>query len=399
MAATGIFLNYRRFGSGNPIRWLILGGALLIGAIMIGTTIMADNFRERALNSATRELENTVLLLARHFDQQLADFVAVQKDIAVQVRLAGIASPAGFKAQMSTFEAHEALKDRVGGDSDVAAVHIFDSDGMLVNSSESWPTPDIEITDRTYFKAAKSGTATAPVSIELVRGRFSKDWATVIAYRITATNGEFLGLVTRAIKPTSFESFFESLALGDAASISIFHSDGTLLGRYPHVQAMIGLNFKNAPVHQQILSKSGRGTMRMISPIDGLSRLASARVLTDFPIGIIATTTVSAALADWREQLSYMIAAAGLSVLVIAGMLFFVVRKLSQQHQMEKQRLDTAVNNIPQGLVVYDKAARITVCNQRYIEMFGLSPDVAKPGHTMQDLIAPESDRIFRRRY
>jgi diguanylate cyclase (GGDEF)-like protein/PAS domain S-box-containing protein len=388
MAATGIFLNYRRFGSGNPIRWLILGGALLIGAIMIGTTIMADNFRERALNSATRELENTVLLLARHFDQQLADFVAVQKDIAVQVRLAGIASPAGFKAQMSTFEAHEALKDRVGGDSDVAAVHIFDSDGMLVNSSESWPTPDIEITDRTYFKAAKSGTATAPVSIELVRGRFSKDWATVIAYRITATNGEFLGLVTRAIKPTSFESFFESLALGDAASISIFHSDGTLLGRYPHVQAMIGLNFKNAPVHQQILSKSGRGTMRMISPIDGLSRLASARVLTDFPIGIIATTTVSAALADWREQLSYMIAAAGLSVLVIAGMLFFVVRKLSQQHQMEKQRLDTAVNNIPQGLVVYDKAARITVCNQRYIEMFGLSPEVAKPGHTMQDLIA-----------
>jgi diguanylate cyclase (GGDEF)-like protein/PAS domain S-box-containing protein len=69
-------------------------------------------------------------------------------------------------------------------------------------------------------------------------------------------------------------------------------------------------------------------------------------------------------------------------------MLFFVVRKLSQQHQMEKQRLDTAVNNIPQGLVVYDKSARIMVCNDRYIEMFGLSPEVARPGHSMQDLIA-----------
>ena len=110
---------------------------------------------------------------------------------------------------------------------------------------------------------------------------------------------------------------------------------------------------------------------------------------------IIATTTVSAALADWREQTRFLIGMGGLSVLVIAVMLFLVVRKLSQQHRasqqrltLEKQRLDTAVNNIPQGLVLYDSSARIIVCNQRYIEMFGLSPDVVKPGCTMQRLIA-----------
>ena len=388
MKATAILSFVRRFVSGNPIRWLVLGGALLIAAITIGTAIMAANFRERALNSAERELENTVLLLARHFDQQLTDFIAVQKDIAAQIRSASTTSPADFKAQMSGLETHEALKDKVGAHSDAAGLNVFDSEGMLINSSENWPPPDIKIADRAYFKTAKSGTAATPVSIELVRGRLSKDWATIIAYRITGENGAFLGLVTRAIPPANFEKFFESLALGDGASISIHHRDGTLLARYPHVQAMIGLNFKNAPVHQRILSKSDHGTTRIISAIDGLSRLASARALTDFPIGIIATTTVSAALADWREQLGYMIAAAGLSVLVIASLLFLVVRKLSQQHQMEKERLDTAVDNIPQGLVVYDKAARITVCNKRYIEMFGLSPEVAKPGLSMQGLIA-----------
>ncbi|MVT66888.1 EAL domain-containing protein [Bradyrhizobium pachyrhizi] len=54
----------------------------------------------------------------------------------------------------------------------------------------------------------------------------------------------------------------------------------------------------------------------------------------------------------------------------------------------ERHNLVTAVNNIPQGLVLYDASARIIICNRPYIEMFGLSPDVAKPGCTMRRLIA-----------
>jgi len=54
----------------------------------------------------------------------------------------------------------------------------------------------------------------------------------------------------------------------------------------------------------------------------------------------------------------------------------------------EQRHLSIAVNNIPQGLVLYDASARIIICNQRYIEMFGLSPEVVKQGCTMQRLIS-----------
>jgi len=223
--------------------------------------------------------------------------------------------------------------------------------------------------------------------VELVQSRFSGDWAIVFAHRVNGPRGEFFGVVTRATTPASFEQFFASLALGESAAISMYHRDGTLLARYPHIDAMIGKNFATGQMHRQILSRSNHGTMRLSSPLDGLDRLASVRTLAGFPVSIIATTTVAAALADWREQTRSLVVVAGFSVLVIAVMLFFVVRKLSQQHQLEKQRLDTAVNNIPQGLVVYDALARVTVCNRRYIEMFGLSPDVAKPGCTMQGVL------------
>ena len=66
---------------------------LLIAAIAIGATIMAGNFRDRALDNSKRELENTVLLLSRHFDQQLEDFGAVQNDLIAYMRSTGVDSP------------------------------------------------------------------------------------------------------------------------------------------------------------------------------------------------------------------------------------------------------------------------------------------------------------------
>jgi diguanylate cyclase (GGDEF)-like protein/PAS domain S-box-containing protein len=380
-------LNIKALVRGNPIRWLIVGGAVLVAGIVVGTAMMVGVFRERALHSAERELDNTVLLLARHFDQQLDDFVSIQREIATQPQLVQLASPAAFRSLMSTREMHDILQAKGSGHADVAGVNVFDADGKLINSSERWPVPDLSIADREFFRSFKSGGTAMPVLIELVRGRFIGGWATVIAHKVRGKNGEFLGVVTRAITPASFEQFFASLALGDSAAISMYHRDGTLLARYPHVQEMIGQNFEASPVHQQLLVHSEHGTMRLTSPIDGMDRLAAARNLNDFPISIIATTTVAAALADWREQTRFLIAVAALFVLLIAGLLFLVVRKLSQQHRLEKQRLDTAVNNIPQGLVVYDNTAHVTVCNHRYIEMFGLSAEVVKPGCTMQDLI------------
>jgi len=50
-------------------------------------------------------------------------------------------------------------------------------------------------------------------------------------------------------------------------------------------------------------------------------------------------------------------------------------------------RFDIAINNMTQGLLLYDSAERLIVCNQRYIDMYGLSPDVVKPGLSFRDLI------------
>ena len=171
---------------------------------------------------------------------------------------------------MATLEWHEVLRARSEGYSDVAGVNLFDSKGVLINSSDTWPVPDVKVADRAYFKAFKSGAAVTPVLIELVQSRFTSGWATVIAHKVTGPKGEFLGIVTRATSPAGIEKYFASLALGEGGAISMYHRDGTLLARYPHVEAMIGKNFAGDQVHRQILSRSDHGTMRLTSPLAAL---------------------------------------------------------------------------------------------------------------------------------
>ncbi len=56
--------------------------------------------------------------------------------------------------------------------------------------------------------------------------------------------------------------------------------------------------------------------------------------------------------------------------------------------------LDTVLNNMSQGVLMFDAEARLVFCNQRYIEMYGLSAEVATPGCALRDLLdAPQGGR------
>jgi diguanylate cyclase (GGDEF)-like protein/PAS domain S-box-containing protein len=383
----------------DPIRLLIACGIFLIAAIAAGAAVMINNTRDRALESTVRELENTVLLLARHFDQQLDDFVTVQNDFVAQVRLAGTSSPDDFKREMATYQMHSKIVAKVSGSSDVAAVGVYDADGTLINSSESWPVPSVNIADRAYFKDLKAGSLEMPYQIELVHSRVSEGMVAIVARKMTGPRGEFLGVIARRFVPARFEDFFSSVALGTDAAISMLHRDGVMLARHPHVEEIIGRNFKTgAPDHPNLFD-SDQGTARLISPIDGQERLVSFRRLGRFPLMVLATTTVASALANWRAQTTFLIAAAILSALVIAVILSLIVRQLSRQHRssreqlaLEKLRLDTAVNNMNHGLLLFDSSRRIVICNQRYLEIYGLSPDVVKPGCSFRDLITHRNE-------
>ena len=107
---------------------------------------------------------------------------------------------------------------------------------------------------------------------------------------------------------------------------------------------------------------------------------------------IAAAVAGDIATSAWslRERVLFALVAV---LAVTAGLLLRRHRLTDRRLAAERRHLSIAVNNIPQGLVLYDASARIIICNQPYIDMFGLSPEVARPGCTMQRLIGHRKER------
>ena len=380
----------------RPVRYLILCGALLIAAIVAGTAIMVDNLRDRALFDSERELKNTALILAEQIDRTFQAVDLVQISVIERIQSLGITSSDDYARRISSKDIHEMLKTSTSGLVQIYAISVVNADGRLLNFSRFWPVPDISVADREFFLALKSDPKlTSFVSLP-ARNRTDRAWTMFLTRKVTGPHGEFLGLVLGAIELSYFEKLFKTVSLRQGSSITLFRSDGALLTRFPQVQSVIGKTFKSSV---NAVGDGNSGTVRFVGQIGGKDRLLAAHRLAHFPIVLSVAVDTAAALAIWQKETDVLVGAGGLAALTVAVMILLIVRQLAHAHTLsmlslalEKQRLDTALNNMSQGLIMFDSAERVVVCNDLYIQMYGLSREIVKPGCSFVELLRYRTD-------
>jgi PAS domain S-box-containing protein len=78
--------------------------------------------------------------------------------------------------------------------------------------------------------------------------------------------------------------------------------------------------------------------------------------------------------------------------------------RMSKEAVGAAERLSAATDNMTSGLIMLDKMARLVVCNQAYRDMYGLPPEIAKPGASLLDILkyrvaagtmAGDPDKVF----
>jgi PAS domain S-box-containing protein len=99
----------------------------------------------------------------------------------------------------------------------------------------------------------------------------------------------------------------------------------------------------------------------------------------------VADRVGGAALTNLFDQsLHIYVAVAFVAIVAVFAILRRRQRGESRGHSA---LLSMALNNMTQGVILFDDNERIVVCNDRYSEMYGLSPNVVKVGSSLMDLI------------
>jgi len=368
------------------IRWVMAVGLLLVVGIVAAATWAVDDHRERALRNGERELANAALLLARHFDREFEELIADESEIVSHVER---------HDPQSTPEMHQLLRSKTGGTGDI---DLFDSTGVLVASSRSRPAPYRDISGNADFKQLKARPVGAERYLQFVEDSSGGDRVLLLQRGLSGANGEFAGVFARTVPLKWYERFFASVALGETAAVSMFHTDGTFLTRYPEGTMTRGENFRTSLLEPHFAAPAA--IVRLTSPFDGEERLGASHRLTQAPIIVIASRAVDSVLADWRQQTVALASAALAAIAVIATLTFLLGRHLRRreddtrrQLRLEKQRLRLAINNMTQGLTLFDAEDRLVVCNQRYLEIYGLTAEMVPPGITFREMMQCFRDR------
>jgi diguanylate cyclase (GGDEF)-like protein len=308
---------------------LFLTGLLSVLVTNSGAVWLGYSARISTEVDARRELQNLALTISEQTAQALDSIEIVQKSVVAQLEEISLRNPEKLDELVGSVEMHRTLKDRISGLVQLQSIQIINSSGRLASSSGVWPIPELDVSDRPYFKNLSLDNSADFYFGEPLRNRIGGRKTVYLARKISNKNGGFRGMALAGLDLAYFETFYEAVSLEPGSTISMFRNDGTLLARYPRLQhdvpaAVVGLS----PLFFGILSRLDHGTVRQVSPIDGVDRFVAARKLRRHPVAIAVSAEADRVLSRWRKGMLSLSAATLLLNVLIALAVALGLRQL-----------------------------------------------------------------------
>jgi diguanylate cyclase (GGDEF)-like protein len=370
---------------------------------VIGWSIWRD--REQTIGNGVRDLDNLAVVFGSQVDRAIQAVDIVLQDLRRHVVEAGNdASPT--EHQHDADEWREQLSPALRMIPQATEIAVVDAAGRLILSTAFGAVPDVSAADRSWFRELADASDDRLVVAQRLVWHPSGQALLVLARRLSGADGSFRGAIFATLGRDFVEGSFARLQARRDQVISISRSDGTILIRYPDTEERAGVTMPSwSPWHETV--RRGGGTYRAPGPFDADIRWVAVHPLSSTPLVVDTGVPEGILLEEWR--LRALVTAAGIAALLVCALLLLAVmarqfRALSASRtdlaakaralgrseadlRLQNQRFDAALNNMSQGLALFDSEARLVVCNARYHSMLQLPAGFARPGLPLRDIV------------
>ena len=296
---------------------------------------------------------------------------------------------------------------------EVLGYRIADAKGETLCSSASASSPCTNIYDRSYFKQLRDDPKLGLVFSEVLIGRTSGQNEMIIARALRDRQGGFLGVAYAVLNLVELQKVFQSLDLGTQGVAVLRRSDNrNLVLRWPSLAEQVNKPLTlNHPLIGQALAGEAMATAQFASQSDGIWRITSMRVLSNYPFVVMVGVSLEQTLATWRTQAVQMGIAAFLLIAIVMGLLmrFWLMREResrmlgelaqfsdSQRDMALELRVAAAAFESHDAMVITDCNGMIVRVNQAFAAVFGYTAEEAI-GQTPRILKSGRHDAEFYR--
>jgi len=367
------------------LRRLWWAAILLLGVSASAVVWTIWQLRADAIGAAVSETGNIASVLAVQLSRSLKSIDTVLLEIKQSAESHDIDSPADFQAAIDRPEFQGSLTKYLGRLPQVFNIAIADREGKITVSTVGWPATHFDVAGRDYFLNARDrrdGQLTTSIP---AKNRISGEQTIGFSRRLEDSKGNFVGIVFASVNTKYFEDIYGAIQTVHSLLFTLLDPDGVILFRHPDGADAAGKELSNKAIWLDAVSKGDAG-FRVFGQADGNIRYVSIRKVPEYPLIVDISVTEATTLAIWRQRA----AAIGLGSAILLSFSIYLLRAMTRQVRLlsnseaslaqKSRQLDAALNNMSQGVAMFDGRQRLIISNTQLAKIYCLTPEQTKPG-------------------
>src|SRR5665811_589074 len=285
----------------SSIQKLVVIAAGILGTAALALSLTVWWLRSDAIADATRDTGNLATVLAEQTNLAIQSIDLVLNEIQERLENLGARTQDNFGHLQQDKTNYQSLTDSLSHLSQAALIALIDENGRVVVTTQKWPTPTIDLTNRDYFQHFKNNDDKGIYIGKPVADHTTGLETIFFGKRINDSNNAFLGMIVVGVRLSYFQHIYNSITSFPDQLFLLVRNDGTVIVRYPDRKNRAGDKIVAESPWYRMVSQGG-GNFRSPSHFDGQTRLMAVRPRPDYPLVINVGISEAAALASWRNH-------------------------------------------------------------------------------------------------